>query len=144
MRRRDFVIALGAGAGASITGYFYFRQPPAPNSVGGSPDAGESEFQPCLADDVTFDRQDGQVTISRGEGDNAVVCAVNPLGAAIIDRLDGEHTVEQIAAALATQLVEPLERPLDAKVALFTAQLAECGFLANHFYATIYEAMDVE
>jgi hypothetical protein len=142
MRRRHFVIALGTGVGASIVGYFGYRQPPHFESDGATKHSPEHEHLPSLRADVVFGRLDDQVTVSRGEPDNPVICAANELGAAILERLDGRHTIEQISESLAMLVTASPNRPLEAKVALFVAQLATHGFLAEPFYTTIYETVE--
>lgn len=139
MRRREFVIAFGVGAGAGIAGYFSYcrlpRQPPAADSL--PPPDGDP--RPRLKDDVVFARRAEQLTIRGGSQDNLVLCAVNATGAVVIERLDGRHSIEAIAAAVATQASESRTEMLTAKVALFVAQLGACGFLTEPFYATLYE-----
>jgi len=139
MRRRDFVIALGSGVGASIAGYFAYHRWPEFAGAPVGPNALPAEACPRLKADVTCDRSGDQVTLRRGEAADAVVCAVNAAGAAIVDRLDGRHSIEEISAALAGLIPVGPGRLLEAKVALFVAQLAQCGFLADPFYVTLYE-----
>jgi hypothetical protein len=147
MRRRDFVIALGTGVGASIAGYFSYNYL---QTDGGSAEIPDPEViksrsvepMPRLKADVVFGRRDDLVTIRRGEADEQVVCGVNETGAAILERLDGRHSVERIAASIARRVQVPAGESLEAKVSLFVAELAMCGFLAEPFYVTLYEIED--
>ena len=76
--------------------------------------------------------------ISYGRGAQRVLCAINRPGRIVTGKLDGRHTVEQIAQALASDLGLDAQARLEAPVAQFIAQLGMLGFLAEPFYATIY------
>ncbi len=134
--RRSFAISLAAAASAAVAGYFLVREgseePSRPNGEAGT-------HRPRLADGVTFGEDRGAVTLARGEGADATVCGVNGVGAAILDRLDGEHTVGDIAATLSRRLDQPRTDAMDAGIAVFVARLGQMGFLREPFHAMVIE-----
>lgn len=147
MRRREFVIALGTAAGASIAGYFAYHGLPRDGGSPGVPDGKAlasrlGEPRPRLKDDVVVGQLEEWVTIRRGEDHEQVVCGVNETGAAILALLDGRHSVERIAALIAPRVQVSPGESLEAKVSEFVAELAMCGFLAEPFYVTLYEIGD--
>ena len=134
--RRSFAISLAAAASAAVAGYFLVREDPA----GPARSAGETgSHRPRLAAGVVFGQADGAVTIARGQGSDAVVCGVNEVGRAILERLDGEHTIGDIAEVLSRRLEQPRTDAMDAGVAVFVARLGQTGFLREPFHAMVIE-----
>jgi hypothetical protein len=133
--RREIHIALGA-AGSGILGYLLLRpathtgQAPAPGSA-----------HPKLRGELGIEGPDGdgmfQVQLPSGE-----LCALNAAGAEVVRRLDGAHSVEQIAAAMGRRAGIRPDAPLTAKVACFVAELGSAGFLERPFYAQIVERIE--
>jgi len=137
LSRRDFSIALGALgalAAAGIAGYFLFRRGPPRRPPGERPTT-----RPRLRADLRRGRLDDLTLLEHGQGTEAVVCAVNPTGARILDHLDGEHGVEAIARLAAGGTAGPSP----AAVACFVAQLGMMGFLAEPYYAVVFERTEV-
>jgi len=138
LTRREFVIRLGAGAGAGIVVFFPLRGElftPSGTLKGppGQPD------RPRLRDDIVFGMDGEMTTICRHEEANPILCAVNRPGREVLRRLDGRHTIEEISKAVATHMNISATEALDAKVALFVAHLSMLGFLQKAFCPYIIE-----
>ena len=137
MNRRRFLIRLGAGAAGGIGGFFLLRRWPVPAEAA-APAKPSISMQPRLRKGIVDGRHEGMAAISYGRGAQRVLCAINRPGRMVTSRLDGRHTIEQIAQALASELGLDAPARLEAPVAQFVAQLGMLGFLAEPFYATIY------
>lgn len=137
--RRTFFWALAGGvAGASIAGFVMSR----PNCQETSPkprDAnGRAEAQPRLRDGVNLTpAPDGIQLWLKDVGEP--VAGVNRTGGWIVERLNGQHTVSEIARELSRQLGLPHEESRDAKVAWFIAELGQIGLLCDPYYVQIVE-----
>lgn len=139
MKRRDFVIALGAGAGASIFGFFEWK---ALKKTGSRPKDRPAavDFKPRLKDGIVFGwADDGLATLRLPGAKETALCAVNETGAAILRMLDGRRGVEDIAQAVAQEYNLVRTDSLDAKIAYFLTQVSQLGFLRNPFYACIVD-----
>ena len=136
MTRREFKIALGAAAGSGILGYLLVRpaRAPEPASVPHSP---HPKLRKGLA--IEGPGSDGMTTIRLLDGS---LCAVNAPGADVLRRLDGAHTIEQIAGAAGRRAGVTPDAALTAKIACFVAQLGAAGFLDMPFYAQIVDRVD--
>jgi len=132
--RRAFLISLGAGA-AGITGYALW--PALCRVVGQAADP-----RPRLHNSLVVGRDgDGYQTLATSP-DEAPRFAVNRVGEAVLCRLDGRHTIAQVATAVARELhLTPGER-LEAGIAEFVAQVGQAGLLVAPFYATLFERFD--
>jgi hypothetical protein len=137
MNRRRFLIRLGAGAAGGIGGFFLLQRWPVPAEAD-APTKPPMSLRPRLRKDIADSRYEGMAAISYGSGTERVLCAINRPGRIVTGRLDGHHTIEQIAQALASDLGLHAPARLEAPVARFVAQLGMLGFLAEPFYATIY------
>ena len=132
MSRREFLIWLAVGAGASVAEWQLFTSISAASAF---PSATTMDhFHPRLRDDVVWGKHKAMLTMSHGE-QTPLLCAVNDYGAKVLSKLDGDHTIEEIAEELAGDADEALA----ASVAVFVARLSELGFLQEHFYAYIIE-----
>lgn len=140
MTRRKFVISLGAGVTSVIAGYFLVSE--SFSSSGNGEKESGGFVRPQLRKDVVFGNKEGLVTINRPDGEEPVLYAVNDLGAEILRRLDGNHTVEDIGGVLAAMVKNCRKEEMNAKIALFVAQTAMLGFLSKPFYARLYETYD--
>jgi hypothetical protein len=137
LTRREFTIRLGAGAGASIVGFFLLGKSLAP--VRASNAAGSVSETPELSDRIVFGTYDGMVAI-RAEGDShSPLCAVNETGAAVLELLNGANDVAAVSRAIAAKLRIARSEALDAKIAYFVVQLSQLGFLKEPFFACIFE-----
>jgi hypothetical protein len=136
--RRAFLITLGAGATAAITGYFLTPPgvPPCPDPAATPSDAAT---RPRLKADAQFGADGDLTTLRRTDADGPVLCAVNTIGERVLTRLDGRHTIEEIAEALACGAGTPRAKTLEAGVAAFVAELGSLGFLEMPFYVYLYE-----
>jgi hypothetical protein len=137
MTRREFQIAFGAALGSGILGYFLTHQVGSPQSasVPHSP-------RPRLRQGLVIEPPgaDGMTTIRLSNGG---LCAVNAPGAEVLRRLDGAHTIEQIARAAGKSAGVTPDASLTAGMACFVAQLGDAGFLDAPFYAQIVVRRDV-
>jgi hypothetical protein len=136
MTRREFKIALGAAAGSAILGYLLLPQAPGTQPASLSPGA-----CPRLRHGLAMEgpAADGMTVVRLPDGG---LCAVNAAGAAVLRRLDGAHSIEQIARAAAARAGVAPDAPLIAKMACFVAQLGAAGFLDAPFYAQIVARME--
>jgi hypothetical protein len=137
LNRRRFLIRLGAGAAWGIGGFFFAQRWPVPAEAA-TPAMPGVALQPRLRKDIVDGRYDDMAAISYGQGEHRVMCAINRPGGIVISKLDGCHTIDQIAQALKSALALDDQVRLEAPVARFVAQLGMLGFLAEPFYATIY------
>jgi Coenzyme PQQ synthesis protein D (PqqD) len=137
LNRRRFLIRLGAGAAGGIGGFFLLQRWPVPAEAA-APAKPPISLRPRLRKDIADSRYAGMAAISYGRGAQRVLCAINRPGRMVTSRLDGRHTIEQIAQSLASELALDAPACLEAPVAQFVAQLGMLGFLAEPFYATIY------
>jgi hypothetical protein len=132
MTRKELLISLGAGIATAIAGYLVGPR----QALASPPGSLRPGARPCLRGDVTLAREDGLLTLRRGD-DPHVHGAVNEPGERVVRLLDGYHTVEEIAAAVARDLgVRPSEETVGA-VAHFIAELGMLSFLEAPFYAVI-------
>ena len=136
LTRRDFLISLTGSSVALITGYFLFRTVGVENILSSHSKNGSSLF-PCLKKEIVFGINDEMVTIYL-KNDDSVLCAVNEIGAIIINRLDGRHTVSDISKTLGKKFNIELSESLNAQIANFIAQIGSLGFLRDPFYTTIF------
>lgn len=137
LNRRTFLIRLGAGVAGGIGGFFLMPLQP----VFSEPvplDQPTTSARPQMRHDIVLGRYDDMEAISYGRGDSKVLCAINRPGGIIISKLDGAHTIDEIAEALKSDLGLEANVALGAPVAQFVARLGMLGFLAEPFYATIY------
>ncbi|WP_026259666.1 PqqD family protein [Desulfobacter curvatus] len=136
LNRRDFLISLGQGAAVCIGGFFLINHWPDCPPALSNPIINAS--LPKLRKDIVSGSYQDMATIGYTTGDDEVLCAVNVIGRTILNKLDGQHTIEGIAEAVAVEFNIPEYEPLNAKIAYFVAQLGMIGFLCDPFYATIY------
>lgn len=141
LSRRTFLILLGAGASASIFGYYF--TPRRDEQAAAAPQTPSSqETRPRLRDDLTFSQRAEMTYIGRPSDPDRLVCAVNQTGAHVLRLLDGQHTVSQIAGDLAARLHITRTEAFDAKIAGFIAQLGMLTLLQEPFYVRIVEGWE--
>lgn len=139
MTRQEFIIRLGAGLGALIAASFLVPgDVPVPPRVPAS-DGRHRRARPELHPDARVSRSNDLFTVQHGGGSRAVICTTNQAWEAIILRLDGRHTIGQLADAVSEAVGVPHTDALDAKVACFVAQLSMMGFLRREYRAFIVE-----
>jgi hypothetical protein len=138
MKRRDFVIALGAGSGASIAGFFLWKSL---SHAGARPrdSAASVDLKPQLKAGLLFGTLDGFQTIRLPEGEGSAMCALNDTGAAVIRLLDGRNGVEEVSQTIARTYGLVRTDSLDARIAYFLTQVSRLGFLKSPFYAYIVD-----
>jgi hypothetical protein len=133
LTRREFVVALGSVL--VVAGYCV---------VGGRPpDHGPERavkpgVRPRLRDGLVLGTDAEMLTVAIAAGSSPVY-AVNDVGRTILEAMDGRRTVEEIAGVLSQRYAVPADQALQADVALFIAQVAILGLLAEEFRATIFE-----
>lgn len=130
MERRDFLIALGIGTSAVVSGYYILR----PRENAGDEPGIPSSDRPQLKDKVGRSRSDEMLRL---DCDGATFY-VNETGREIISRMDGRNSVTDIASGLAGHFNIGYSDSVVASVATFIARLGEAGFLASPFYAVLY------
>lgn len=142
LSRRQFLILLGAGASASIFGYYTLPSPDEQAAAAAPQTPSSQEARPRLRDDLTFS-QHAEMTYMAWQSDpGRPVCAVNQTGARVLRLLDGQHTVSQIAGDLAARLHITRTEAFDAKIAGFIAQLGMLTLLQEPFYVRIVEGWE--
>ena len=130
INRRNFLIALGAGA-AAITGYFVFQ--PITSEHNGN---GEACDYPALSGNVSKSYRDNKLLLTAGNGTQ---CFVNKTGEKITELMDGKNDFQQICTLVSTFYSIQYTDALAASVANFICQLGAAGFLVSPFYVTMYE-----
>jgi len=130
--RREFCI--GVGGAVALAGFVLVRELPHPGAS-----AYANPHCPRLKPEVTLGREGDLLTLTIPDRTPRVLCAVNEAGAEIVRRLDGRHSVEAMAAALAHRAGVECAEALCAKTAAFIAELASAGLLTAPFYAILYE-----
>ena len=129
--RRDFLITLGAGSSLAIAGFFTF------DAITGAKNeqVNEQTVKPLLSELIQKTLENNQLVLSNEKSK----CTVNKTGEQVIELLDGNHTLSQVAATIAGYYAIEHTELLDASIASFICQLGEQGFLAKPFYVTMYE-----
>ncbi|HNY30149.1 MAG TPA: PqqD family protein [Fibrobacteria bacterium] len=133
--RRKFLIALGAGAMAgwlASPGILPRISPTRPRNHGG--------HCPVLADGIaprTTARARELVRIDSSRAIH-VVGEINESAWKVLSRMDGLHTVEDIARAMATSHPSGDPDACRSAIALFLAELAMAGLLAEPFHVDIH------
>jgi hypothetical protein len=141
--RRSFVLAVGGVVGLSIAGWVTHDR-----LIGrrrrGNPSDATSSPRPRLRKDVAIVRNGDHMELEQRKQGAAsqVVGRLNRPGSVIVEQLDGEHTIEELARHLLTVVGHPSQSPESAKgtVAAFVGELAAAGLLATPFYATVERA----
>ena len=142
LSRREFLISLGAGTGASIAGYFLLHNGWANPAFASAPVSSQSVC-PRLREDLVFCIEEGLVTLHAAGQNGLPTCAVNDIGGEVLRRLDGRHTITQIGQEIAAAWRLQPSEALDARLAFFVTQVGMLGFLREPFYACILEGMAV-
>lgn len=135
MSRRDFLITLGAGTAATISGYFFiqgqFTQESSKSTL-------EKQL-PILKHDIKFGKAENLLTITRKTERSTITCAVNDIGKEIINKVDGKHTVQEISKHIAKKAGTSRTELMDARIAYFITQLGILGFLKEAYHVNIIE-----
>lgn len=134
--RRRFCVALGGSLALSgwVLGRAVTSEPTEPEPAAGSADA-----RPRLRADLAWGRDGEFRTLTRVVDGEPLVCGLNDAGAALARGLDGRHTVCDLSAALSARRGVRHDDALEARVALFVAQVSMLGLLTEPFYAWIVE-----
>lgn len=138
LTRRSFVIEVGGGSVAAIAGYVIAQRRPF-SHTNSLESAGDDHPKPRLKHGVIFGKDDFLTTLSLPGEPEGVMIAVNENGAGILSQLDGTATVSDIANEYARKKHIASDNCLEAKMALFVAEVAMCGFLDAPFHANIFE-----
>ena len=138
MTRRRFFIDLGIGTGIFIAGYILGRESSS-KIFGLTEPQPKADKKPNLRDDIVFGTDGELATIKLKNQKDQKLCAVNQTGAAILKRLDGKHTIEEISEYIATMGNCYRTEKMDANIACFVAQLGMLGFLTAPYYTQIIE-----
>ena len=134
--RREFAVSLGALAAAAICGCFFYS-----DIAQAADQANTGVVKPRLKPGLRWGRGNDLTVIEHGHGRAGAKCAVNDCGARILKMLTGAHSVEEIANATAQFYGIPQSPNMAASIAGFIAQLGMLGFLAEPFYAVLYDTV---
>jgi len=134
--RRNFIISLGKGTAVCIGGFFLMKN--WPDTASAEPNLVNSSSFPQLRNDIFFGKYNDMDTISYKMSDDNVTCGFNQPGNEIIKKLDGHHTIEQIANSIVEKFDIKDSKSFNAKIAYFVAQLGILGFLHEPFYTNIF------
>jgi hypothetical protein len=136
--RRQFLIALEGAIGLTIAGVIV-----APRIVDSIAQARPASAHPALLDclQLRLAAQGADLYDISATGQPALVCSVNQVGGAILERLDGRSSVDTIVTSVLRQLGQTSAQPdaFGGKVAIFIAELAQAGFLKEPFYVNVVE-----
>lgn len=134
--RKAFLVALGTGAAVAISGHFLSRRENSGPTSGAA--SGPSSKYPKLKPGLRTDREGEFLKLVRQDGKDPVICLVNYPGRVAVGLMDGRHTTEDIAHAMADQFGLEKTEALNAKMAIFIAELGMMGFLEQPYYSYVF------
>ena len=138
MNRKEFLYALGSGAGA-IAGWVFI---PGCTNLPSPKGRADSHFCPRLAKDVAWRRIPGGGELAEPDekGTLRVVCRANGYGLKVIEGLNGRNTVQALAEKIHKGFDPAQLEHTEASVASFLATLAQAGLLSEPFFVDLYAA----
>ncbi len=136
MNRRTFTYAVG-GVAAGIAGWVLVPRCSKPRP---EQDPADSGFRPRLAEDVTYQEalRGAEIVRPDEQGEPRVVCQVNECGLKLLERMNGEQTLHNLAAGIHEGSDPATLGHTEASVALFVAMLAQAGLLSEPFFVNLH------
>jgi len=136
MNRREFLYAVGS-ATTGIAGWVLIPGYSSPHS---QKEQADIDFCPRLAKDISFRRMRGGGEFVRSDelGAPSVVCYINACGLKVIEELNGEQTVQDLAEKIHEGFNPAKLEQTEASVASFLALLAQAGLLAEPFFVNLH------
>jgi hypothetical protein len=132
LTRREFLIRLGGAAGAAVAGAFFGSL--AIVKIAKSARASDPS-RPMLNAALELRLTVDGAEIRRRDG-GQILCAVNEIGGAIIEEMNGRNNLQTIAGNAAARTGVHLQDPESFRsgVASFIIELGKMGMLQNPYY----------
>ena len=140
--RKDFLLTLCSSA-AAISGYFLLASP-AKDLDAPQGSAHSFNLRPALRPNLEYRREGPLLIVTSDTTPPGNACAVNSIGATVLQHLNGRHTIADLAQKVAAAVDIRPDEVLEAKLAFFVAQLGMLGLLVEPFYACVVETWTAE